>query len=110
MSIAMQVICMNKKNNHPGPPSILKANQDELLKFVAEMQGTGMLINAKMIQLETVRINCSFCNKSNHAKKSIVERFLKSNVITYCKGICESQYCLTCCQSTKFSAKIFIQV
>ncbi len=48
------------------------------LKFVAEMQGTGMPINAKMIQLEAVRINCSFCNKSNHAKKSIVERFYKA--------------------------------
>ncbi len=74
------------KKNHPGPPSILKANQDELLKFVVEMRDTGMPIKAKIVQLEAAMINCSFCNKSNHVKKSIVESFLKSNAITYCKG------------------------
>ncbi len=78
MSVATQVICMNKKKNHPGPPSTLKENQDELLKFVAEMRDTGMPINAKIVQLEAAKINCSFWNKSDHAKKSIVESFLKT--------------------------------
>ncbi len=43
---------MIKKKNHPGPSSILKANQDNLLKFVAEIRDTGLPINAKMVQLE----------------------------------------------------------
>ncbi len=49
MSIATQFIHMNKKKNHPGPPSILKENQDEILKFVAEMRDTWMPINAKTV-------------------------------------------------------------
>ncbi len=80
-----------QRKNHPGPPSIVQANQDDLLKFVAEMRDTGIPINTKMVQLEAARINHSFCNKSNHAKKSIVEMFLKSNAITYYKGTHESQ-------------------
>ncbi len=55
------------------------------------MRVTGMPNNAMMVQFEAERINNSFCNKSNHAKKSIVERFLKSNAMTYCKGTHESQ-------------------
>ncbi len=80
-----------QKRYHPGPPSILKANQDDLLKVIAEIRDTGMPINAKMVQLEAARIHQSFCNKRNHAKKSLVERFLKSNAITYIKGTNESQ-------------------
>ncbi len=107
MSVATQVICMNKKKNHPGPPSTLKENQDELLKFVAEMRDTGMPINAKTVQLEAARINRSFRNKSDHAKKSIVERFLKTNLITYRKGTHESQKTLT---ETKNQSLDFINI
>ncbi len=51
---------MNKEKNHSDPPRILKANKDDLLKFVTEMRDTGIPINARMVQLETARINHSF--------------------------------------------------
>ncbi len=82
---------MNKTNNHPGPPSIIKTNQDDLLKFVAPRGDKGMPINARMVQLEAAKINQAFCDKLQHAKKSIVQRFLRSNAITYCIGTHESQ-------------------
>ncbi len=84
MPIVTQVICMNKKKNHPVPPSTLKINQ-------AEMRDTWMSINAKMVWLEATRINHSICNKNKYARKSIVERFLRSNAFTYCKGTHDSQ-------------------
>ncbi len=80
-----------QKTNHSGSSSILKANQDDLLKLVAKMRDTGMPINTKMVQFEAARINHSYCNKCNHAKKSIVESFLRSNAIIYSKGTHESQ-------------------
>ncbi len=84
MPIDTQVICMNKKKYHPGPLSTLKTNQ-------AEMRDTWMSINAKMAWLEATRINNSICNKNKYARKSIVERFLRSNAFTYCKGTHDSQ-------------------
>ncbi len=79
------------KKNHPGLSSILKTNQDDLLKLVAQKRDTGIPINARMLQLEATRINCAFCNKHMHAKKSIVARFLKSNALPYHKETHESK-------------------
>ncbi len=59
MPMAIQVICMNKKRNHSGLPRILKANQDDHLKFVAERMNTEISNYARMVQLEAARINCS---------------------------------------------------
>mmetsp|Transcript_22774 Transcript_22774/g.47754 ORF Transcript_22774/g.47754 Transcript_22774/m.47754 type:complete len:82 (-) Transcript_22774:2-247(-) len=39
---AFQVINKRKKKIHPGRSSILKANQDNLLKFVSDLRDTGM--------------------------------------------------------------------
>ncbi len=77
---------MNKKNNHPGPPSIFKANQDYLLKFVTEMRDIGMPIYARMVQFQAAMINCIFYNKINAAKKSTLEGFLRRHATTYCRG------------------------
>lgn len=74
-SIAMQGICMHKKNNCPGPQSILEPNQSDLTKYVAKMRDAKMPINAKMVQLEAERINYNYCDRSNHAKILIVECF-----------------------------------
>ncbi len=71
MPIATQVIGMNKKKSHQCLLSVLKTNEDDLLKFVAQRRDKGIPISSRMVQLEGARINHALCNKSNHAKKSI---------------------------------------
>ncbi len=80
---AFQVINKRKKKIHAGRSSILKANQDNLLKFVSELRDTQMPVNSKMVQLEASQLSHKFHEKSKSSKQAIVRRFLRTQGIIY---------------------------
>ena len=79
------------KSTHIGMASILKEHEEDLLRFIFELQEQGIQVSLGMVTLKASSLSRSFKEKTTNAKEKIVSWFVASHGLKHRMGTHESQ-------------------
>ena len=68
---------------HPGPTSILHDIEQDLVDFVEEWRQKGLPVNRYSLVKKVIQLKPEFSEKSEHAAKMSISRFLARNNLTH---------------------------
>ncbi len=89
--ILCEALSSCKKSSHPGPAGHLSPIEDQLLRFIFELQEMGMAVNHLMIVLKASTLSSDFSEKSYKARFAAVKQFVKHHSLVYRMGTHVSQ-------------------
>ena len=77
---------------HSGPVSILKDIEGPLINFVDEWRGKGLPVNRVTLMRKAFSLKPELNQKSEHAAKMCISRFMKNNGLTHCMATHKAQW------------------